>query len=571
MTETGPGSGRNETAATEAAVRAWFDKDGWRREPLDLRVALQERGADEELICLLLDEGADRRRAEPQPKPDRPARKPAAQNGRLAPVPSADAAPQNLDAEEHVLGAILISPGALTACRDILEPGGGEFYLESHATIWRACLQLADQGGVVDAITVRDRLEQDGLIDIAGGRVRLHELGAIVPATANAGHYARIVAHKALLRLQERLGLQMTEAARAGGFPAELRDQVGRLVEQPVDQGPPPEAVDAGTFVFDEPTDLDQIRVWGDDTMIGWAAGEGLMLLGPDGVGKTTLGQQLALARAGIRSHVLGMHVEPDPSRVLYIAADRPRQAARSMRRMVGNLDRPLLAERLTIWRGPLQAMLNEDRTILVRLAKQFGCGTIVIDSLKDVAVDIAKDEAGGRIASAFQHLIATGVELLVLHHPRKPEVGQGRPPRELSDAYGSRLIYGVMGSVVLLWGQPGDAIVELRHLKTPIDEIGPWNIRHDHTQGHSTIERGTDLLQLVLNASTAGLTAAAAAGLVYEKEAPTKNEVDRVRRRLEKLTSLDKLVKVPGRQGGKGGAEGSTYLYNGPAEAFTS
>jgi hypothetical protein len=45
---------------TEDQIRAWFDEDGWRREPADLRAALQERGADEELVCMLLDEGADR-------------------------------------------------------------------------------------------------------------------------------------------------------------------------------------------------------------------------------------------------------------------------------------------------------------------------------------------------------------------------------------------------------------------------------------------------------------------------------------------------------------------------------
>lgn len=577
------------TAVAEAAVRAWFDKDGWQLEPTELRVALKDADADDDLTVELLDEGADRRRAQPSKPPAaaqddtrRPPSNGAAGRPRLtepdrgasAPVPKPEyVPPQNLEAEESVLGAMMMSPAACEAVAEILRPDGSDFYRESHALVYRAALALAASGEPVDAITLTYRLDQTGKLEKAGGRVRLHELAALVPASANASHYARIVAETAERRAWIRAGGELARIGWEGvGDNDELRERVRSLLDgasTSIRVGPPPEAVDAGSFVFDEPTELDQIRLWGDDTMIGWAAGEGLMLLGPDGVGKTTLGQQLALARAGIRSHVLGMAVAADERRVLYIAADRPRQAARSMRRMVGNLDRTLLADRVTVWKGPLQAMLNEDRTILARLAKQFDCGTIIVDSLKDVAVDLAKDDAGGRIAACFQHLIATGVELLVLHHPRKPEVGNARAPRELSDAYGSRLIYGVMGSVVLLWGQPGDAIVELRHLKTPIDEIGPWNIRHDHSQGHSTIERGTDLLQLVLNASTAGLTASAAAGLVYEKEAPTRNEVDRVRRRLEKLADNGKVVKMPGQRGGLTGSEGSTYLYNGPAEAL--
>src|SRR5213596_2513770 len=117
----------------------------------------------------------------------------------LAPVASvATVPPQNLEAEESVLGAMMLSPGAIGAVSEILD--AGDFYRESHAKIYRAALALYAKGEPVDAITLVDELEERGELEDVGGRVRLHELAALVPATANAAHYARIVREMATLR-----------------------------------------------------------------------------------------------------------------------------------------------------------------------------------------------------------------------------------------------------------------------------------------------------------------------------------------------------------------------------------
>src|SRR5438105_5938131 len=110
----------------------------------------------------------------------------------LAPVPdTAPVPPQNLEAEESVLGAMMLSPGAIGAVSEILD--AGDFYRESHAKIYRTALALYVKGEPVDAITLVDELEERGELEHAGGRQRVHELAALVPATANAAHYARIV------------------------------------------------------------------------------------------------------------------------------------------------------------------------------------------------------------------------------------------------------------------------------------------------------------------------------------------------------------------------------------------
>src|SRR5207237_5087816 len=94
-------------------------------------------------------------------------------------------------AEESVLAALTDSPCAIGAVSEVLD--ASDFYRESHAKIYRAALALYAKGEPVDAITLVDELEERGELEDVGGRVRLHELAALVPATANAAHYARIV------------------------------------------------------------------------------------------------------------------------------------------------------------------------------------------------------------------------------------------------------------------------------------------------------------------------------------------------------------------------------------------
>jgi replicative DNA helicase len=143
----------------------------------------------------------------------------------LAPVTAtAPIPPQNLEAEESVLGAMMISPGAIGAVSEILD--AGDFYRESHAKMYRAALALYAKGEPVDAITLVDELEERGELGDVGGRVRVHELAALVPATANAAHYAKIVREMATLRGLIRAG---GEIARLGWErPGDAVDLVDR-------------------------------------------------------------------------------------------------------------------------------------------------------------------------------------------------------------------------------------------------------------------------------------------------------------------------------------------------------
>src|SRR5262245_65401148 len=90
---------------------------------------------------------------------------PMAQTASVA--PTALVPPQNLDAEESVLGAMMLSPGAIGAVSETLS--ATDFYRESHARIYRAALALYGRGEPVDAITLVDELERKGEIEDIGG------------------------------------------------------------------------------------------------------------------------------------------------------------------------------------------------------------------------------------------------------------------------------------------------------------------------------------------------------------------------------------------------------------------
>jgi replicative DNA helicase len=292
-------------------------------------------------------------------------------------------------------------------------------------------------------------------------------------------------------------------------------------------------------FCLDVPPGVPAL--WGEDTQVLWAEGEPLLLCGPDGVGKTTIGQQVVLGLLGLRSEVLGLPVRT-VDRVLYLAIDRRRQAQRSFHRMVAEKDRAVLHERLWILGGSLPNLLENDPEVICAMAQAAEAQVVVVDSLKDTARKMSSDETGSAIASAFRYCEDAGIDVMALHHQRKEQQGAGSPTG-LSDVYGSRLITAACGSVALLWGQAGDTIVQFKHLKQPAEPVGPWDVHHDHPNGVSTVLISTNLV--VLAGMNGGLTAKTAAMALYTTESPDRNQVAAARTRLERLLKKGKLVKA--------------------------
>jgi replicative DNA helicase len=313
-------------------------------------------------------------------------------------------------------------------------------------------------------------------------------------------------------------------------------DLNGNAEESPV--GDDERFADGASFFLDAPERIEAI--WGDPESgeVLWPQGEPLILAGPDGAGKGSLAQQLALRRAGVHhGPLLGYPVEVGPGRVLYVAADRPRQIARSGRRMVGEADREALALALLVWQGPLPFDIGRDPDRLTPFLQQHEIDTLILDSLGLVAADMASDEAGSRVAQALSAVSAAGIEVCCLYHPRKREQGPERV-RTLDDLYGSRWITAASGSVFYLDAKPGDLIVKARHLKPPANEIGPLTLRHDHDAGRTEVYEAPDLLDL----AGTWITVKDAARALYEVSDPNPNEIEKARRRLDKLADGGRL-----------------------------
>lgn len=106
--------------------------------------------------------------------------------------------PQNIEAEQAVIGAIFLEPSALTLASEMLLPE--DFYRVAHQKIFSVMLDLNDKGKAIDLVTVTENLASSKLIEDVGGVSYLSELAASVPTAANIEYYARIVEEKSLLR-----------------------------------------------------------------------------------------------------------------------------------------------------------------------------------------------------------------------------------------------------------------------------------------------------------------------------------------------------------------------------------
>jgi replicative DNA helicase len=107
--------------------------------------------------------------------------------------------PHNLEAEESVLGALLLSRDAIGVVAERgLNPD--DFYRPAHRHIYDAIRSLYASAGPVDVVTVADELRRNGLLDEVGGSEALHELQNSTPSVSSAAHYAKIVSDTALLR-----------------------------------------------------------------------------------------------------------------------------------------------------------------------------------------------------------------------------------------------------------------------------------------------------------------------------------------------------------------------------------
>ncbi|MBM6399300.1 replicative DNA helicase [Phycicoccus sonneratiae] len=117
--------------------------------------------------------------------------------------------PQDLHAEQSVLGSMLLDKDAIADCLE--EVKAHDFYRPAHEAIFDAVLDLFGRGEPADAITVADELSKRGDLARVGGQAYLHQLIQSVPTAANAGYYAEIVHERAVLRRLVEAGTRIVQ------------------------------------------------------------------------------------------------------------------------------------------------------------------------------------------------------------------------------------------------------------------------------------------------------------------------------------------------------------------------
>ncbi|MEU6151076.1 replicative DNA helicase [Actinosynnema sp. NPDC047251] len=134
--------------------------------------------------------------------------------------------PQDLAAEQSVLGGMLLSKDAIADVVEVLAPN--DFYRPAHQAVYDCVLDLYGRGEPADPITVSAELERRGELLRVGGAPYLHTLIATVPTAANASYYAEIVAEKAVLRRLVEAGTRIVQLGYNGAEGADVDEVVDR-------------------------------------------------------------------------------------------------------------------------------------------------------------------------------------------------------------------------------------------------------------------------------------------------------------------------------------------------------
>lgn len=117
--------------------------------------------------------------------------------------------PQNIEAEQSVLGSVLLDKDAIIKIADLVRPE--DFYRDDHRQIFEVMLKLLDKRMPIDVVTVSEELEKAGQFDSVGGATYLTELVNSVPSASHVAHYGEIVQQKATLRRLITAAGKMTE------------------------------------------------------------------------------------------------------------------------------------------------------------------------------------------------------------------------------------------------------------------------------------------------------------------------------------------------------------------------
>jgi replicative DNA helicase len=423
--------------------------------------------------------------------------------------------PQSIEAEQSVLGSILIDRDALIEVADVLKPE--DFYRQAHARIYTVMIDLSERREPIDIVTVAEALDRSGDLEAIGGRAYLGTLSNQTPTAVHATQYARIVERKAVLR--NLIGAAGKIAGIGYEDPAEIAEAIDRaeaelfaVSQRRVSAGFSPlksllhEAYDRLDYLHEHRGEINGIRTgFGDlDSLTtGLQKSDLVVLAARPSVGKTSFALNIAeYAAARDRKSVgifsLEMSKEQLVLRLLSSVANIDSQRLRTG--FLDEMDFTRIAPAMnTLSEAPIyiddtpNISTMELRTKARRLQAEVGLDLVIVDYLQLMQASTSTKDANRvqEVAEISRGLKALARELklpviALSQLSRQPEMRESKEPR-LSDLRESGSIEQDADLVMFLWREKDRGgedqstegeVIKLKlakHRNGPTGEIDLW------------------------------------------------------------------------------------------------
>ncbi len=344
--------------------------------------------------------------------------------------------PQNAEAEQSVLGAILLDNQALNNVLEVLE--AKNFYSEGHRKIFSAIIELSDRNEPTDLITLTNILKNKKQLDSVGGAVYLASLVDNVPSAANVSHYAKIVKEKAVLRqlIGTATGI-LKNSYEAGTDVDQVLDEAEHAIFEISENKIRPSFYQLKNIIKDSfktierlyenknlitgvPTGFERL----DDLTSGLQKSDLIIIAGRPSMGKTAFALNLASHAAvemGLPVAIFSLEMAKEQLALRMLAADAKVDSQRLRRGLVGETDWPKLttaASRLS--EAPI--FIDDTPAITVlemkakarRLKAENGLELVVLDYLQLMRAGGRKDSREQEISEISRSLKALAKELNV-------------------------------------------------------------------------------------------------------------------------------------------------------------
>ena len=423
--------------------------------------------------------------------------------------------PQSIEAEQSVLGSILIDRDALIEVADFLKPE--DFYRQAHARVYAVMIDLSERREPIDIVTVAEALDRSGDLEAIGGRAYLGTLSNQTPTAVHAAQYARIVERKAVLRnligaAGKIAGIGYEDSAEVAEAVDRAEAELFAVSQRRVSAGFSPlkgllhDAYDRLDYLHEHRGEINGIRTGFQDLdslTTGLQKSDLVILAARPSIGKTSLALNIAeFAAARDRKSVgifsLEMSKEQLVLRLLSSVANIDSQRLRSG--FLDEMDFTRIAPAMnTLSEAPIyiddtpNISTMELRTKARRLQAEVGLDMVIVDYLQLMQATATSKDANRvqEVAEISRGLKALARELkipvLALSQlSRQPEMRESKEPR-LSDLRESGSIEQDADLVMFLWrekerggeDQSTDGeVIKLKlakHRNGPTGEIDLW------------------------------------------------------------------------------------------------